>query len=244
MRRSKTRCLWILGGTGATLLVIVCSVILWPRQPPSPLSEPAKHQTEPDKTVLNSPRKSPCPDGYEAEPDNATLILSHLHRTNGGPLLDNYDKPLQLCFGSPPTPSVTLNGVVLLDRATRVTENSARVAHLLVHLTEGAPLDETRIGDQTCSQLIAAAVRAEARAFAMEVAVREALEVTAPAQRFGFEPEIYQTPPQERTEKILEFLLRHPAGADNIIGYVNLYTEQCEERSSRRNPNRSVSQPL
>jgi hypothetical protein len=232
MNESKTGRRWILGGTGAALLVIVSYVISRSHQPPSPISAPAAgHEAGPEKAALNSIPDISCPDGYEARPDKAALILSSLRRTSGGPLLGGYDRPLQLCFGSPRPPSVTLEGVVLLDRATSAAENSARVAHLLVHLTEGAPFDETRIGEGKCSQLVGAAVRAEARALAMEVDVRESLEVTTPARAFGFEPDIYQVPRENRIENITEFLLDHPAGADNIIGYVNLYTRQCEERS-------------
>ncbi len=232
MNESNPRRRWIPGGIGIALLVVVAYSVFG-SCPPS-VSEPPRREIPPDGTDRDSTPPIACPDGYEAEPDEATRILSVLRRTSGGPLLGGHP-PVQLCFGSPHPPGVTPGGVLLLDRATGTTENSARVAHLLVHLTEGAPFDEDKIGGQECSQLVVAAVRAEARAFAMEVAVRESLGVTTPDRAFGFEPDIYRTPPPDRIEEILEFLLAHPAGAENIVGYVDLYTEKCERRSRHQN---------
>ncbi len=219
MSAPRIRRLLVFGGIGAALLVIVLFVSVPFRSP------------NPDST---------CPRGYNKDSLKKASILSNIHRTNITELVDRYKGPFYFCFGSPDTPSVTQTGIFLLDDTYNSTENSAHVAHLLVHRLEGAPFDENKIGKQGCSVLVRSAVQAEARAFAAEVSVRESLQITEPSRKYGFEPQIYRTPPERRAEQITVFLYDHPEGDSTIVGYVSLYTKQCEEltrKHEERNQN-------
>ncbi len=174
-----------------------------------------------------------CPEGYTFSAEKSAAILTALKLTGEGKrLLGRVDDTVQLCFGAPDTPSMLSSGVMLLKSGTETAEDAARVAHLLVHRVEGPPFDAPAIGSRACDDLVNVAIKKEARAFAMEIRVREALGVVTPLRVYGFEPEVYRKNDAERAAFIERFLLEHPVGSQNVVGYVRLYGKLCERALS------------
>lgn len=134
----------------------------------------------------------------------------------------------RVCFGQVPVSAVTPEGVVLLEATLADAEAAARLGHLLLHVVEGSPAP--RAGEPDCEAAVRRALAAEARALAMELRLRRALGVTAPALRYEFEEDFWRAAPGEREGVVLAYLEAHPHGGPGVDALAEGYRRRCRER--------------
>src|SRR5688572_26199014 len=103
----------------------------------------------------------PCPGDLRQDPVREQAIR------------DRVDVGAPICFG---TPSAWDGRVIRIDPATGDDEAAARAAHLDRHRTDATAMT----GDDPCDRRVAAAMAAEARAWALEMRLRTELGVTDP----------------------------------------------------------------
>jgi hypothetical protein len=124
---------------------------------------------------------STCPGNARADWTRALGTLALLATTAEGraQLVKLRERPV-LCFGPVHDGVLQAPRVLILAEARSARLNASRMAHLLVHELDGAPLDElaARSGALSCDELTERAMRREAAAYATESRVGQALGVT------------------------------------------------------------------
>jgi len=118
---------------------------------------------------------------------------------------------------------VTEAGVVLLARSLGDAEAAARLGHLLQHRADG-PLAPSA----PCAVWVARALRAEARAWTVELSLRRELGVTEPSWRFPFEDAYRAAAAGQGAEVVHRWLVEHPDGAPGVPGVAAAYAARCE----------------
>lgn len=141
----------------------------------------------------------------------------------------------RVCFGRVPVSAVTPDGTVLLEASLGDAEAAARLGHLLLHVIEGPPMPALvpaapALSGAECGAAVRRALVAEAGALALELGLRRALGVTAPALRYEFEQDFWRAPPEAREGVILAYLESHPGGGPGIDALAESYRRRCAGR--------------
>lgn len=124
--------------------------------------------------VPRAPAPSPCPES--TQPDGARLLrVVHrlAHSREGAALLRRVGHPPLTCFGPVDDGLLRSDGVLVLSNVADDAAAAARLGHLLLHQLEGFHFDDSDA--RPCSERIAEALTAEARAHALELRLRRAL---------------------------------------------------------------------
>jgi hypothetical protein len=173
-----------------------------------------------------------CPEGQRSDEDRTRRVRTLLASTPAGQrLLQRVRQPLRICYADGIATAITTTGALALDSAEGDAESAARLGHLLQHAVEGAPL--TRGLDRPCPVLVEDAIRAEARAHALELELRRALGVTRPRRPLPFEAAYWAAPAASRLEQVRAYLWSHPSGGDGLPGLVDAYRQRCAELRRR-----------
>ncbi|MBI4703967.1 MAG: hypothetical protein HY744_22900 [Deltaproteobacteria bacterium] len=147
----------------------------------------------------------------------------------------------RVCFGGDEAGVLRADGVLVLSPQCSEREQAARLGHLLLHAVEGPPFPVRPAPSRPCADLVAAAVRAEARAHALELRLRRELGVTAPRLPFPFEGAFWAAPAERQVEVVRTWLLAPPAGAGGPAGLAAAYARRCAEvRASTPATSRSL----
>lgn len=135
---------------------------------------------------------------------------------------------MPICFSETTVPSVTTDGVFVLDPRIGEAESAARLGHLLLHRAEGMPFTSGFDRSRPCDEVVAEAIMAEARAHALELELRRELGVTEPTWTFPFESDFWAARADDRIELLRVYFRDHPNGGDGVPGFVSGYTRRCE----------------
>ncbi|MEM9073444.1 MAG: hypothetical protein AAGE52_33370 [Myxococcota bacterium] len=171
------------------------------------------------------PKVDACPAGFRANPAHSERLKALLQGTEAARLLS---ADASVCFGPGPS-AVTEDGVVLMESEEADEGAAARLAHLLLHVVDGSPLNLS--ADGTCDELVDRALRAEARAYALELRLRDAL-------RAGFSPytDLERAFRDRGEEGIADYLRSHPRGGPGIDGLGWAYRIRCAENRAKSAP--------
>lgn len=179
------------------------------------------------------PEAERCPAPLQADGRRARALLERLRsRPEGDPIVARLrGRSPTICFGDPPFSAVTTDGVILMQSRLTEREAAARLGHLLVHVIEGLPME--RPGPGSCEQQVDEALGAEARALAVEIRLRRALDVGPdPALRYEFEAPFWQAAPDAREPVILHYLREHPDGGPGVDALASAYRQRCRSRKA------------
>ncbi|MGE0785489.1 MAG: hypothetical protein AB7S26_07365 [Sandaracinaceae bacterium] len=184
----------------------------------------------------SAPREAPpCPERYLDLPVRAERIETLLGSTavGTGLLAALEDRPVRYCFGEIERPSIQGSQLLLLDASADDAELAARVGHLLDHAVHGLPFPETLPPNPDCDAMLAEAMAREARGYAVEVELRERLQLEP--SRYDFEPAARAASTEARVAMIERYLLDHPEGGRNLDSLGVAYRQRCEiaARSAR-----------
>lgn len=175
------------------------------------------------------PDPRPCPAGFQRDDARAEGIFEALASSpEGADLLKGVKTP-DVCFGEPAYSVVTTEGVLLMDRRLDKGEAAARVGHLLLHVASGALALDPTPGDAGCEAAVDAALRAEARAMALEIRLRRDLGVSSARSPIEPTPEFWRAAPALREALLLDYIRAHPDGAPGLDALVTGYTRRCKE---------------
>ena len=163
-----------------------------------------------------------------ADPARVRRVRSLLGRTRAGrSLLDRARTPLAVCFADAAVPMITTEGKITLGLRETDAENAARLAHLLQHAIEGPPLPDDFDRSRSCSSVVRDAIRAEARAHALELQLRRELGATDPRRVYPFERDFWSAPVERRIEALESFFRAHPRGGRGLPAFVEAFTRRC-----------------
>jgi transcriptional regulator of met regulon len=185
-----------------------------------------------------------CPTG-KPDPARTQRVRSLLAEAPAGRrLLERAPAPLHLCFAQVAVPTITAERAVTLDEREDDAENAARLAHLLLHAIEGAPLPDDIDRSRPCSALVRDAIKAEAKAHALELQLRRELGVTRPRRAYAFERDYWHAPAERRIEVVESYLWSHPRGGAGLPGFVDELTQRCAalKRSRVETPGRAPAE--
>ena len=157
-----------------------------------------------------------CPRGWSPDPARAARLRAALTETEAVPLLE---EEARWCFG-PSGPSVVGDGLLYLDARQGDAALAARAAHLLAHVRDG--LGEPPPG-RPCEEWVHEALGAEARAYALELRLREALGAGPAPWAFAEASE-----GGARAEPIRAWLEAHPEGGAGVGPLARDYRSRCE----------------
>jgi hypothetical protein len=178
-----------------------------------------------------APARPACPDGLHEDESRAGRLVGLLDSTGPGrDLLRRAPALPRICFGDVAEPAITSEGVVLLDPRDDDGEAAARLGHLVLHVVEGLPMSGATGPERPCRERVDDAVRAEARAHALELELRRRLGVTRPRAPFAFENAYWAAPQDRRVEVIRAWFEAHPAGGGGVPGFVDAYGRACAGR--------------
>lgn len=174
----------------------------------------------------------PCPQGFVDRPAEGTRMMARLRTTaDGRELLDALEAEVRWCFGAMPVPAVTQDRVLMMDADAPFDDAVARAGHLLHHVHAGMPFPSEIGADTECDAVVEEAIEREAVAYALELRLRRALEITT--ARYEFEGTFWQTAEGEQSALIERYLLEHPDGALHIDPLVAGYRQRCEMERAR-----------
>jgi transcriptional regulator of met regulon len=209
----------------ATLAVFACD------RPRAGSASPTR--AEPPRAAVGGS----CGSG-RADPARAQRIRTLLGRARAGlSLLERERTPLPICFAEVPVPSITTERTITLDERDSDAENAARLAHLLLHAFEGAPLPDDFDRSRSCASVVRDAVRAEARAHALELQLRRELGATRPRRSYAFERDYWGAPADRRLAVLESYFWAHPHGGGGLPAFVEELGRRCA--SLKRGPNRT-----
>jgi hypothetical protein len=124
---------------------------------------------------------SHCPQNARPDRVRALWTLALLASTHDGraELFRLWQRP-RLCFADVGEGVLQQQTVLIVPSSRSNRMNAARVAHLLLHQLDGAPLDEraARSGFASCDELVQRAMRRESSAHAIEARVGRMLGVS------------------------------------------------------------------
>jgi len=204
----------VVGATGALAVAVVVAVT-WLLTRPEPSAR---------SSFAPGGKASACRSDQLEDPARAHRVEALLRSTaEGRRLLESQPAPVPICFASGDASALVNGGPALLDRAASDGENAARLGHLLLHATERMPFSGALDPRRPCAALVEEAVRAEARAHALELELRRALRVTAPRRRYDFEADYFATSPERRLELLADRLRAAPDGL------ARAYAERCAQ---------------
>ncbi len=179
------------------------------------------------------PASVPCPSGTHADATRASAIEARLETTEEGRALMSARSGVSaVCFGDATRASViTSTRVIVLANGLEEGEAAARLGHLLVHARDGLPNEVLGAGqgDATCDAAVEHALRLEAHAYVVEVALQDALDAHPTMLAFEFAPEMRAAPPNERESIALAYLHAHPLGGPGIDGLESGYRALCRQ---------------
>lgn len=168
-----------------------------------------------------------CPAGLSADAARTQQLLARLAAVEeGAAITRRLQGAPRVCFGQVAVSAVSHEGAVLLDSAMPEAEAAARLGHLLLHALDGSPAP--RAGEVDCDAAVRRALDIEARAFAVELLLRQALGVTG--IRYGFEEDFRRAPIEAREARIRAWLEAHPAGGQGVDALADGYRRRCEGR--------------
>jgi hypothetical protein len=142
-------------------------------------------------------------------------------------VLERERSPALVCFAEVEIPTITTEGTITLGERETDAENAARLAHLLLHAIEGAPLPEGFDRSRPCASVVRDAVRAEARAHALELQLRRELGATDPRRSYPFERDFWSAPADRRLEVLESYFWAHPRGGGGLPAFVEELTRRC-----------------
>lgn len=176
-------------------------------------------------TIASGPA-APCPPGFVEQLGRGDALRARLRSTaEGSALLDVLgDTEVRFCFGEIEVSSIAEGRALVLDRDMDEAELAARVGHLLDHVVHGSPFPSELDHDADCDRVVHDAMVAEARAYAIEVRLRRALDV--PGVRFEFEAEAARARDPEAV--VLAYLLAHPDGGPGLDALAAGYYQRCQ----------------
>lgn len=179
-------------------------------------------------TALGCGRADPgCPAGLAPDAARTQALIARLAAVDeGAAVTRRLTGAPRVCFGQVAVSAVSHEGVVLLDSAMPDAEAAARLGHLLLHVLDGSPAPSA--GEADCDAAVRRALDIEARAFAMELRLRQALGVTG--LRYGFEEDLRRAPIEAREATIRAWLEAHPAGGQGVDALAEGYRRRCEGR--------------
>jgi hypothetical protein len=177
-----------------------------------------------------------CPSGTDWDRPRAARVVGLLASTERGrQLRQQAARAHVLCFG--PTARSALVGrgdAVILDETLGDAENAARLGHLLSHATSLAALPDLAAARLSCDAFVDGALRAEARAHAVE---RELLGELGGACETGAPPPGKASPARPGSERE-PTAIGKPApprdGAEDLATLGRQYRAWCETARSPR----------
>lgn len=168
-----------------------------------------------------------CPAGLAQDAARTQALLARLAAVEeGAAITRRLPGPPRVCFGQVAVSAVNHEGAVLLDNAMPEAEAAARLGHLLLHVLDGSPAP--RAGEADCDAAVRRALDIEARAFAAELRLRQALGVTG--IRYGFEEDFRRAPVEAGEAGIRAWLEAHPAGGQGVDALAEGYRRRCKGR--------------
>ncbi len=184
-----------------------------------------------DRQDTASPAR--CPGRFAADPARQARIVERLGAgAEGGALIAGQGQPIRMCFGAVSSSVVTEQGTLLMDAGQGDARAAARAAHLLLHLADGLPALVKGEGD--CDARVEEALRAEARALALEL--RLLRELGAPPPEGGpweVEGIHWAAAPEEREAALVAYLRAHPDGAPGVDALASGYARRCAKGNER-----------
>ncbi|MDQ3037104.1 MAG: hypothetical protein M3Y87_32215 [Myxococcota bacterium] len=167
----------------------------------------------------------PCPEGALDQPARADAIVARLASVPEGAAIVESARArvARICFGSGAS-VIDDERTVLLDRALSEGEAASRLGHLMMHARDGSPYQP----GSDCEVVVARALDAEARAHAVELALRRALSVRGEALVYELEPVFWETPERDRVALVRAWLESHPDGGGGFDALGAGYRERCE----------------
>lgn len=170
----------------------------------------------------------PCPVGFVDRPVRGEQLLTALRRAPAAAevVAAAEERDLRYCFGAIERPVISASRVLLLSDDMAEPALAARLGHLLHHAAYGGPFPDHIAADADCDAVVDEALAAEARAYALEVTLREAFELEP--SRFEFEPAARRLERAGRTRLIERYLRAHPDGARNLDPLGSGYRQRCE----------------
>lgn len=177
-------------------------------------------------------RAARCPSSLAHDAARAGRVLETLRGApEGEELLASAASAgeLLLCFGRVEVSGVTADRVVMIDLATSDAAAAARTGHLLLHRREAALFDVVPRDAEGCAAWVGEVLRAESRAYALELRLDRAFGVTP---RYAFADAHWAAREDQRAEVILDFLRAHPYGGGGVGALASEYDDRCR----RENP--------
>ncbi|MCB9597970.1 MAG: hypothetical protein H6719_34960 [Sandaracinaceae bacterium] len=169
----------------------------------------------------------PCPFGFVDNVGDAERIREQLRAVpEGAELLGALRREVRFCFGTIDVPVVTEGRLLVLDARASVPEQAARVGHLLHHVTEGMPFPDDVPADADCDAILETAIEREAEAYALEVRLRQAVDLDP--DRYEFEPAARRASGRAQVALVERYLREHPSGAPNMDPLIAGYRQRCE----------------
>jgi len=194
-------------------------VFLWEHPKASPVyqADPCSFRTkeEPKRARILWKQLRSLPSSF----DKQKALFEHIHQ-----------KKPRICFGQNVPSVVTLSGTIYIDKRRKQKEESARLAHLLMHLANPITFKKGK----ACKAQVQSALRAEAKAMSLELHIRKALKMGPPMRSFGFESVFWQTKRIQREKVVLAHLNRYPKGAPGIPPLREGYTKRCANLQKRK----------
>jgi hypothetical protein len=183
---------------------------------------------EPEREVLRGPAP-PCPFGYMDRVGQGELIMARLRTSEEGRQIADAlgTTEVRFCFGDIEVPAVTEGRLLLLTEGESVDVLAARTGHLLTHVLRGPPLPDDIPRGADCDALVRRALRAEARAYAIELRLRRDFGVME--QRYEFEAPFHRARDGERV--IYDYFRAHPEGGPGLDPLPTAYRQRCDVES-------------
>lgn len=174
-----------------------------------------------------------CPGRFSADPGREARVVERLGAAGEGrAVLARWGRPLRMCFGEVPSSVVTEQGTLLMDARLDDARAAARAAHLAAHLADGLPALVG--GEGGCDARVREALRAEARALALELRLVRALGAPPPeGGPWEVEAVHWAAPPEGREAAIEAYLRSHPDGAPGVDALAAGYARRCAEAKGR-----------